>query len=127
MNHIFGIIATLSLTLTSCFAPTDVQTTTPTAPTPVTTQTTTSAATPTPAVAKDISDMIKQIKENGAKYVLYDTLSEKRIAETVASESGAELLHIHAIHNITKAEFDAGENYVTLMIKNIETLRKALS
>ena len=77
--------------------------------------------------AKDISDMIKQIKASGAKYVLFDTASEERIAKTIADECGIEVLHLHAIHNITKAEFEAGENYLSLMQKNIETLRKALS
>lgn len=48
LQHIFGIIATISMTLTSCFAPTDVPLDTPAvSQTPVTTQVV-ATATPTP-------------------------------------------------------------------------------
>ncbi len=77
--------------------------------------------------AADIAKMIDEIKESGAKYVLYDTPSEEKIALSIAAECGIEVLHLHAIHNISKAEFDAGEDYFTLMQKNLETLGKALS
>lgn len=77
--------------------------------------------------AADIAKMVDEIKASGAKYVVYDSPSEKKIAESIAAESGAEVLHLHAIHNITKAEFDAGEDYISLMEKNIETLGKALA
>ena len=79
------------------------------------------------ASAADIISLADEIKASGAKYVLYDSPSEKKIADAVASECGVSVLHLHAIHNITKAEFDAGESYVSLMHKNIETLGKALS
>ncbi|MBQ8837666.1 MAG: zinc ABC transporter substrate-binding protein [Clostridia bacterium] len=79
------------------------------------------------ASAADIADMVEKIKASGAKYVLYDSASELKIAESVAAECGAEVLHIHAVHNITKVEFDAGETYISLMEQNVETLRKALS
>lgn len=77
--------------------------------------------------AADIAKMVDAVKESGAKYVLYDTASEKKIAEAIAAECGASVLHLHAIHNISKAEFDAGEDYRSLMKKNLETLGKALS
>lgn len=77
--------------------------------------------------AADIAEMVEKIKASGARYVLYDALSEKKIADSIAAECGIEVLHLHAVHNITKAEFDAGEDYVSLMTKNVETLRKALS
>jgi len=77
--------------------------------------------------AAAIAGMVEQIKASGARYVFYDSLSEKKIAESIAAECGAEVLHLHAVHNITKAEFDGGEDYISLMTKNIETLRKALS
>lgn len=76
--------------------------------------------------ASDIAKMAEKIKKNGVKYVFYDSLSEKKIADSIASECGAEVLHLHAVHNISKAEFDSGEDYISLMAKNLETLRKAL-
>ncbi len=77
--------------------------------------------------AADIAKMVEKIKASDARYVFYDAPSEKKIAESIAAECGAEVLHLHAVHNITKDEFDAGENYLSLMQKNIETLRKVFS
>ena len=78
------------------------------------------------ASAADIAAMVDKIKASGAKYVFYDSASEKKIAESIAAECGVSVLHLHAVHNITKAEFDAGETYLSLMGKNIETLQGAL-
>lgn len=76
--------------------------------------------------AADLSRVVNAAKNLGAKYILYDTETEKKTAQIIANESGASLLHIHAIHNISKAEFDSGEDYISLMKKDIEALRKAL-
>lgn len=78
------------------------------------------------ASAADIAAVVHAIKESGARYVLYDTPSEEKTAQTIAAETATETLRLHAVHNITKQEFDAGESYLSLMHKNIETLRKAL-
>ena len=77
--------------------------------------------------AADIAKIVSELKASNANYVLYDSPSEKKIADSIAVESGAEVLHLHAIHNITKAEFEKGENYLSLMQSNLETLRKAIS
>lgn len=77
--------------------------------------------------AADIMAIADKIKASGVAYVLYDSPSEKKIADAIAAECGIEVLHLHAIHNITKEEFEAGENFFSLMQKNIETLGKALS
>ena len=79
------------------------------------------------ASAADIMALADKLKASGAGYVFYDSPSEKKIADAIAAECGAEVLHLHAIHNITREEFEAGENFVSLMKANIETLRKALS
>ena len=78
------------------------------------------------AAAADITAVVTAVRTSGARYVLYDSPSEVKTAQTVAAETGAELLRLHAIHNITKQEFDAGADYLSLMRQNIEVLRKAL-
>ncbi len=78
------------------------------------------------ASAADLAAVVSAMRESGARYVLYDSPSEQKTAETIAAETGAEVLRLHAIHNITKEEFDAGEDYCSLMRQNIEVLRKAL-
>ncbi len=78
---------------------------------------------PSPAAMLAI---VEAIKASGAPAVLYDSLSEQKTAEAIAAECGVRVLRLHAIHNITKAEYDAGEDYLSLTKKNIEVLREAL-
>lgn len=49
------------------------------------------------------------------------------IADTIARETGAEVLTLHSMQNVTADEFAAGETYVTLMNKNAEALEKGLN
>lgn len=78
------------------------------------------------ASAAAIAAVANAVKESGARYVLYDSPSEEKTAKAIASETGTELLRLHAIHNISKQEFKAGADYISLMRENIEVLRKAL-
>lgn len=71
--------------------------------------------------------LVKAIGTDGARVVLYDSLAERKTAEAVAAETGAKVLHLHAIHNISKDEYDSGENFLSLMKKNIEVLKEALN
>ena len=77
--------------------------------------------------ALDIAHVVSEAKEAGAKHVIYDTEAEKKTAEIIADESGANLIRLHAIHNISKAEFDSGEDYVSLSLENALALGKALN
>lgn len=77
--------------------------------------------------AAALTNVVNAAKNSGAKYVVYDTETEKKTAQIIANESGTELLRMHAIHNISKDEFDMGEDYISLTMSNIEALRKALS
>ena len=78
------------------------------------------------AAAADITGIVSAMRESGAKYVLYDAPAERKTAAAIAKETGAEVLRLHAVHNISKDEFAAGETYFSLMMDNLETLRKAL-
>ena len=70
--------------------------------------------------------LVEAIRASGAPAVLYDSPAEQKTAEAIAAETGVKVLRLHAIHNITKAEYDAGEDYLSLMKKNIEVLGEAL-
>ena len=77
--------------------------------------------------ALDIARVVSAVKAADAKYVIYDTAAEKKTAQIIANESGADLIRLHAIHNISKAEFDSGEDYISLSMANAEVLGKALN
>lgn len=70
--------------------------------------------------------LVNAVRESGVPAVLYDSPSEEKTAAAIAAETGTEVLRLHAIHNITKGEYDAGEDYLSLMAKNIEVLKEVL-
>ena len=51
-------------------------------------------------------------------------MSNKKIAEALAEETGIEIYQLNSAHNVTADEFDSGITYVDLMIKNAEMLKK---
>jgi zinc transport system substrate-binding protein len=48
------------------------------------------------------------------------------MADTIAEETGAKKRLLHAVHNISKLDFDSGVSYLELMTRNVETLKEAL-
>lgn len=70
--------------------------------------------------------LVESVRAVGAPAVLYDSPSEEKTARAIAAETGVAVLRLHAIHNITKAEFDAGEDYLSLTEKNIAVLKEVL-
>jgi zinc transport system substrate-binding protein len=66
------------------------------------------------------------LKEQGLKYIFYEELLAPRVAETLARETGAQLLFLHGAHNISKEEFGKGASFVGLMEKNLENLEQGL-
>ena len=53
-------------------------------------------------------------------------LSSRRIAEAVSESTGAEIVTLWSMQTISRADFDAGETYVSLMTRNLDALRKGL-
>jgi zinc transport system substrate-binding protein len=73
-----------------------------------------------------IVELVETIRNHGLKYVFYEELLSPRVAETVAAETGAGLLQLHGLHNLSRSELDAGASYIGLMGKNLAALRKGL-
>jgi zinc transport system substrate-binding protein len=78
---------------------------------------------PTP---RALERVIARVRESGATTVFFETLVSPRIAETVARETGARTAVLDPIEGLTEDELARGDNYFSLMRKNLETLRKAL-
>jgi zinc transport system substrate-binding protein len=80
-------------------------------------------AEPTPAGMIKIS---KTLKANGLNHLFYEELLSTRLAESIARETGASLLMLHAAHNVGKEEFERGVGFIDLMQRNLENLRRGL-
>ncbi len=81
----------------------------------------------TEASAKTIAFLIKKVKDDNIPVIFHIELSNKKIAETISSETGAKVLEFHSVHNISQKDFDDGITYTDLMKKNIDVLREALN
>lgn len=84
-------------------------------------------STDTEASAGTLAYLMNTIKEKNIKYVYYIELSNQNIARAISEQTGAQLLLLHSVHNVTKDDYDAGATYVTIMQQNAENLRKGLA
>ena len=67
--------------------------------------------------------LIEAVKTNGLSYIFVIEGSDGKVAEVVAAETGAEILTLHSLQVVTDYE---SVDYVALMRKNLENLKKAL-
>lgn len=79
---------------------------------------------PSAGVVMELID--KVISENiPAVYVI--EMSTGNVADAIAESTGAEVITLHSIQNVSADEFAAGETYVSLMWKNVDALKKGLN
>ncbi|GAB6929841.1 metal ABC transporter substrate-binding protein [Paenibacillus sp. JCM 10914] len=76
--------------------------------------------------AQDIVNLTKTVKEKNVRYIFFEELVSDKLARTLANEAGVETLVLNPVEGLTKEQVDAGENYFTLMEKNLQNLKKAL-
>lgn len=76
--------------------------------------------------AKQLAALARQVKTSGLNVVFYEELVEPRVARTVAEETGAELLLLHAGHNLSRDEFERGADFIAIMQTNLTNLKRGL-
>lgn len=81
----------------------------------------------TEASAATVRQLIDKVREDEIPVVFKIEMSNAALAETVASETGAQVLEFHSCHSISKDDFANGETYISLMRKNLENLKIALN
>lgn len=77
--------------------------------------------------AATVKFLIDKVKEEQIPVVLYVELSNTYTATAICETTGAKPALFHSCHGVTKEELEDGENYVSLMEKNAEILKEALS
>lgn len=65
-------------------------------------------------------------REHHVKYIFFETLTSPKLAQTLANETGAQLLVLNPIESLTEQEIKDGKNYITIMGENLVNLQKAL-
>ncbi|MDR0640974.1 MAG: zinc ABC transporter substrate-binding protein [Treponema sp.] len=83
-------------------------------------------STETEASAATVAFLIDKVRAEKIPVVFHIELSNEKIADTICEGTGARKLLLHAVHNVSKRDFDRGANYYDLMSRNVESLRSAL-
>jgi zinc transport system substrate-binding protein len=81
-------------------------------------------AEPTP---RDLAHVIRVVQQSRATTVFAETLLPRRLAETVARETGARTAVLNPIEGLTSQEEGRGLDYFALMRANLAALRKGLA
>lgn len=71
--------------------------------------------------------LIDRVEEENIPVIYTVDLSSRKIAEAVAESTGAEVETLWSMQTVSRADFDAGETYVSLMTRNLQALRKGLN
>ena len=83
-----------------------------------------SSTEPSPSV---IAELINTVKRENIPIVFKIELSNGNIAETISEATSAKTVTFYSCHNISKDDFYKGETYLSLMTKNIQSLKEALN
>jgi len=73
-----------------------------------------------------VAALVRTVQEEKIPVVFKLEMSNGHLADTLAEETGAQVLEFHSCHNVTAEEFAAEETYVSLMRKNLAALTVAL-
>ncbi len=78
---------------------------------------------PSPEQMKNIIDYIN---DNGIKYIFFEELLSPKVVQTIADETGAQLLELNPFEGLSQEDIDAGEDYISVMYDNLDNLKLAL-
>ena len=78
-----------------------------------------------PGAAK-VAELIDKVQEKDVKVVYYTEFSNRKVADIICESTGAKALMLHSCHNVSKADFEKGESYLSLMERNLSNLKEAL-
>lgn len=80
-------------------------------------------AEPDPARLAELAELVGQ---EGITTIFTEELTSPEVAEALADEAGVSTAVLNPLEGLTREEVDAGEDYVSVMRENLETLRRAL-
>lgn len=74
-----------------------------------------------------IKFLIDKVEDENISVVYTIDFGTKKVAAVVSECTGAAIETLYSMQTVSRADFDAGETYLTLMERNFEALRKGLN
>lgn len=76
--------------------------------------------------AKRLGEIVDEVKEEGTHVVFYDAYGDSKVADTIAEAIGGSVMPLYTLESISEDDRKNGEDYFTLMQKNLETIIQAM-
>ncbi len=73
--------------------------------------------------AATVAFLTEKVRREKLPVVWYIEFSNHLVADSIAEAAGAETAMFHTCHNVSRQEMEGGATYLTLMERNLETLR----
>ena len=70
--------------------------------------------------------LIDKVEDEEIPVVYTIELSSRKVADAIAETTGAKVLTFHSCQTVSRAEFDGGATYLSLMEQNVQALREGL-
>ena len=77
--------------------------------------------------AKTMAEIVDFAKDNHVKVIFGEDLVSPKVAQQIADESGAQCKVLNPLEGLTDEQLAAGEDYFSVMEKNLDELVEALS
>ncbi len=75
---------------------------------------------------KKLAEIVDFIKKENIKVIFFEKLVSPKLSQTIALETGAQTLVLDPIEGITDEDIKTGQNYFTIMKRNLNNLQIAL-
>lgn len=76
--------------------------------------------------AQDLKNMNEYIKQHNLKYIFFEELVSDKLAKTLAKDAKVETMVLNPLEGLTEEQAKAGEDYISIMDKNLKNLVTAL-
>ena len=74
----------------------------------------------------DIIEMSNIIKSNNVPVIFVKELTSRDVAESIVSGTNCQIVELHSGHNLSKEDFEKGITLLSLIEKNVNSLKRAL-
>ncbi len=75
---------------------------------------------------KKLSEVVQFTRAHGVRYIFFETLVSPKLAETIAKETGAQVIMFNPLEGLSKEEIAQGKNYISVQKENLHALQIAL-
>ena len=75
---------------------------------------------------KRMAEIVEFVKENNVKVIFFEELVSPKVAESIAKETGATTDVLNPIEGLTEEQLKEGNDYISIMEQNLNSIVKAL-